>query len=74
MSLRLYHRRKAVATLSSAMEHVIPYQCALEALLGQTKASQLFFHFPEQKEVRCCKNRQTWSLGGHLIPFVARKS
>jgi hypothetical protein len=25
---------------------------ALEARLGQVKASQLFFHFPEQEEVR----------------------
>ncbi len=30
-----------------------PFTHALEALLGQVKASQLFFHFPEQ-EVRWC--------------------
>jgi hypothetical protein len=69
-SMRLYHRRKAVATLSSAMEDVTPCQCALEALLGQVKASQLFFHFTEQ-EVRWCKNPQSGRLGCHLSASVA---
>jgi hypothetical protein len=29
-----------------------PFTHALEALLGQVKAGQLFFHFLEQQEVR----------------------
>jgi hypothetical protein len=31
-----------------------PFTHALEALLDQVKASQLFCHFPEQEEVRWC--------------------
>ncbi len=34
-----------------------PFTHALEALLGQVKASQLFFHFLEQEEVRWCQVR-----------------
>jgi hypothetical protein len=31
-----------------------PFTHAFEALLGQVKTSQLFFHFLEQEEVRWC--------------------
>jgi hypothetical protein len=48
-SLRSYYRRKAEVNSSSAMVCVTPSEMLL---LGQVKASQLFFRFLEQKEVR----------------------
>ncbi len=33
----------------NGMRYLFPH--TLEALLGQVKSSQLFFHFPEQEEV-----------------------
>ncbi len=50
-----YYRQKAVANSSLAMVCVtVPLPKRCEALLGQVKASQLFFHFLEQEKVSWC--------------------